>query len=76
MLSQFAFLDFGAPELIIILAIILLLFGGKKLPELSRSLGESMRELRKGISGDLSETKNENETKNKIGQPQQDSSNS
>ena len=57
MLSQFAFLDLGAPELIIILAIVLLLFGGKKLPELSRSLGQAMRELRKGISGDLNETK-------------------
>jgi sec-independent protein translocase protein TatA len=59
MLSQFAFLDFGAPELIIILAIILLLFGGKKLPELSKSLGESMRELRKGLNGDISENKKE-----------------
>ena len=59
MLTQFAFLDFGAPELIIILAIILLLFGGKKLPELSRSLGNSMRELRKGVNGDLHEDKKE-----------------
>ena len=50
MFSQFAILDFGMPELLIILAIILLLFGGKKLPELSRSLGESMKELRKGVS--------------------------
>lgn len=61
MFSNFAFLDLGAPELIIILAIVLLLFGGKKLPELSRSLGESMKELRKGISGDLNETKSEAE---------------
>jgi sec-independent protein translocase protein TatA len=63
MFSQFAFLDLGAPELIIILAILLLLFGGKKLPELSRSLGESMRELRKGLSDeghdDKKETKKE-----------------
>ncbi len=59
MLTQFAFLDLGAPELIIILAIVLLLFGGKKLPELSRSLGDSMRELRKGINGDLHEDKKE-----------------
>jgi sec-independent protein translocase protein TatA len=59
MLTQFAFLDFGAPELIIILAILLLLFGGKKLPELSRSLGESMRELRKGMNGNLDENKKE-----------------
>jgi sec-independent protein translocase protein TatA len=52
MFTQFAFLDLGAPELIIILAILLLLFGGRKLPELSKSLGESMRELRKGLSDD------------------------
>jgi sec-independent protein translocase protein TatA len=59
MFTNFAFLDFGAPELIIILAILLLLFGGKKLPELSKSLGESMRELRKGINGDVDENKKE-----------------
>lgn len=57
MLSNFAFLDFSAPELIIILAIVLLLFGGRKLPELSKSLGESMRELRKGLNGSLDEPK-------------------
>jgi len=51
MVNQVAFLDLGAPELIIILAIVLLLFGGKKLPELSRSLGSSMREIRKGLNG-------------------------
>jgi sec-independent protein translocase protein TatA len=59
MFTNFAFLDLGAPELIIILAILLLLFGGKKLPELSRSLGESMRELRKGLNGDIEDKKNE-----------------
>ena len=52
MLTNFALLDFGAPELIIILVILLLLFGSKKLPELSKSVGDSMRELRKGINGD------------------------
>ncbi len=51
-MNTFAFLDLGAPELIIILAIVLLLFGGRKLPELSRSLGTSMKELRKGLSSD------------------------
>lgn len=55
MFQHFAFLDLGTPELIIILAIVLLLFGGKKLPELSKSLGQSMRELRKGISGDVTD---------------------
>jgi sec-independent protein translocase protein TatA len=56
-MNTFGLFDLGAPELIIILAIVLLLFGGKKLPELSRSLGTSMRELRKGMSGEPSETK-------------------
>lgn len=45
-------LGIGAPELIIVLAIILLLFGGKKLPELFRSAGSSVRELRKGLNGE------------------------
>lgn len=57
MLSNFGFLDLGTPDLIVILAIVLLLFGGKKLPELSRSLGTSMRELRKGMNGGEDEKK-------------------
>jgi sec-independent protein translocase protein TatA len=51
-METLGFLDLGTPELILILAIVLLLFGGRKLPELSRSIGHSMRELRKGISGE------------------------
>jgi sec-independent protein translocase protein TatA len=42
----------GAPELLVILAIILVLFGGKKLPELSRSIGQSIKDIRKGFSDD------------------------
>ena len=43
----FAFLNIGNTELIIILVIILLLFGAKKLPELARGLGKSMQEFKK-----------------------------
>jgi sec-independent protein translocase protein TatA len=35
----------GGPELMIILAVVLLLFGGKKLPELARSLGHAKKEF-------------------------------
>ncbi len=38
----------GAPELLIILVIILLVFGGAKLPKLAKSLGQAQREFRKG----------------------------
>ncbi len=47
-------MDVGAPELLIILAVVLLLFGSKKLPELARSMGRASKEFRKGLrdSGD------------------------
>ena len=40
----------GAPELIIILVVVLLLFGSTRLPKLARSLGEASREFKKGIN--------------------------
>jgi sec-independent protein translocase protein TatA len=42
-------MSLGAPELLIILLIVLLLFGGAKLPKLARSLGEASKEFKKGI---------------------------
>lgn len=44
--------NLGAPELIIILVIILLLFGSKKLPELTRTIGSSVKELRSSMADD------------------------
>ncbi len=38
----------GMPELIIILLVVVLLFGAKKLPDLARSLGKSINEFKKG----------------------------
>jgi sec-independent protein translocase protein TatA len=38
----------GGTELIVILAVILLLFGGTKLPALARGLGQSIKEFKKG----------------------------
>ena len=42
----------GATELIIVLAIILLFFGAKRIPELACSLGRSKREFREGTSAE------------------------
>lgn len=49
----------GTGELLLVLLILLLLFGATRLPKLSKSIGESARELRKGMNGetDTKETK-------------------
>ena len=39
-------MSLGAPELLIILAVVMLLFGATKLPKLARSLGESAKEFK------------------------------
>jgi sec-independent protein translocase protein TatA len=45
------FKNMGAFEILIIVAIILLLFGGKKIPELMRGLGQGMNEFKKASKG-------------------------
>ncbi|HEV7888603.1 MAG TPA: twin-arginine translocase TatA/TatE family subunit [Acidimicrobiales bacterium] len=40
----------GAPELIIVLIIVLLLFGGARLPKLARSLGQASKEFKQGVN--------------------------
>jgi TatA/E family protein of Tat protein translocase len=57
MFEYFSFLNLSTPELLLILLIALLLFGGRKLPELARSLGSSARELRNGLEEGAHEKK-------------------
>lgn len=40
----------GAPELLIILAVVLLLFGSTRLPKLARSLGQASKEFKQGVN--------------------------
>jgi len=42
-----AFLNLGGQEMIVLLILVLILFGAKKLPELARGLGQSMNEFQK-----------------------------
>ncbi|MFB3738911.1 MAG: twin-arginine translocase TatA/TatE family subunit [Candidatus Velamenicoccus archaeovorus] len=42
-------MNFGPTEILIVLGIVVLLFGAKKLPELARSLGRSSSEFKKGM---------------------------
>ena len=41
-------MNIGWPEILLILLVVLLLFGAKRLPDLARSLGKSLREFKKG----------------------------
>lgn len=59
----------GMPELLIILLIILLVFGAKRLPELARGLGKGIREFKdatKHVENEFKELEKEDEDKDKV----------
>ncbi|MBV8951196.1 MAG: twin-arginine translocase TatA/TatE family subunit [Actinobacteria bacterium] len=42
-------MNLGAPELLIVLAVVLLLFGSTRLPKLARSMGQASKEFKQGL---------------------------
>lgn len=50
----------GPGQIILIVAIILLLFGGRKIPELMRGLGEGIKEFKKASKGDDEKSNSDN----------------
>ena len=62
MTNQLLFLgNLGGPEIIVIALIILLLFGGKKIPELMRGLGKGVSQFKKGMNDIEQELNSETE---------------
>lgn len=58
----FAFIqNMGPVQIIICIALILLLFGGKKIPELARSLGKAKGEFKKGLAEGAKESQQDDE---------------
>lgn len=55
MITTFAFIELGSPEMLIILVILGMFIGGKKVAEISKSVGSSMQEMKKTSSavGDI-----------------------
>lgn len=47
------FRSIGWQELVIVLVIVLILFGPKRLPQLGKTLGKTMRSIREGVEGKL-----------------------
>ena len=52
--------NLGAGEIIVIALIVLLLFGGKKIPELMKGLGKGVRSFKEGINSGTEKSNNEN----------------
>jgi sec-independent protein translocase protein TatA len=52
-------MDVGAPELLIVFAVVVLLFGAKKLPDLARSSGQALRIFKTEVKGDPSATEDD-----------------
>lgn len=57
----FAFMNLGTTEIILIVLVILLLFGGKKIPELMRGLGRGVTSFKKGLKDVQQEITREDE---------------
>ena len=52
MLTLPLFFNFGFWEILLIVLIILLLFGGKRIPELMRGIGKGINNFKKGVKGE------------------------
>lgn len=66
MIATLLFMGIGMQELIVIVLIVLLLFGGKKIPELMKGLGKGVKNFKDGVNGieeDLKASTKEEENK-------------
>lgn len=65
-MTHFNLFSLGAPELILIILVVLLLFGGRKIPELMRGLGQGVKEFKKAAKeGDQPAASNDTNTESK-----------
>ncbi len=50
----------GGPQIILIVAVVLLLFGGRKIPELMKGLGSGLKEFKKASKDEVTDEEEEN----------------
>lgn len=58
--------NFGATEIILILVVVVLLFGGRKIPELMKGIGQGMKEFKKASRVDDDDDKTSAEPKSEV----------
>lgn len=64
-MNHLLFLNLGGGELLVIALIVLLLFGGKKIPELMKGLGKGVRNFKEGINEVENEIKKDSDKEEK-----------
>ncbi len=64
---MFAAIGLGWGEAIVVVVVLLVLFGAKRLPELARSLGSSVKELQKGLEEGIVEDEESEESEESKG---------
>lgn len=52
-------MNFGATEIILIVLVLILLFGGKKIPELMKGIGQGVKQFKKGLHEDDTDKKDQ-----------------
>lgn len=63
MMKLLLFGSFGLPEILLIALVVLLFFGGAKIPELMKGLGKGVRSFKDGMNGTLEEKESDKEEK-------------
>jgi len=66
---MFALFNLGGGEIILVLALVLILFGAKKLPELAKGLGQGIREFKKAtreVTDEIHTSMNETPSQNRL----------
>ncbi|MBL7013357.1 MAG: twin-arginine translocase TatA/TatE family subunit [Candidatus Marinimicrobia bacterium] len=71
---SYAVFNLGTGEIILILLIVLLLFGAKRLPELAKGLGKGINEFKGAVDGAKKEIENVEDTVNKSSESKEDAS--
>jgi sec-independent protein translocase protein TatA len=64
------FSQFGPLEIILVIVVLLVIFGPKRLPSLGRQLGSGMREFKESITGDRKHDDDESEARPELAQAQ------
>lgn len=65
-MEAFITLAIGVWQIVVVVMLVLLLFGGRKIPELMRGVGQGMKEFKKATSEDIEDVEEDDEDSKKL----------